>query len=255
MIIIKDYYELIMNDNRNNETLRFVYFLRVYIYPSLLAILIFGILSFITYYLKLDRSDLLFGGMFGAIIGFLIHVRNRVKWIVSDNSYTYIGKTKDEHHQDLLVKDSLVAEPTIYIMAFYTRLSDKIMTILCGLIIIGAGIYIMSKSSVIFPSILMLGGFIMIYSGYKHLKDRAPKLKLTKEGLWTKQLGYKYWELIERCEFVKEKSGRPELTYLFVFLKSNEFDIPDDRILINELKDGSKIKELIEELLSEQVPA
>lgn len=237
-----------MDSNRNNQRLRFVFFLRVYIYPSLLAILIFGILTFITYYFKLDRSDLLFGGMFGAIIGFLIHIRNRTKWIVSEYSYSYIGKTKEEHHQDLLVKDSLVAEPIIYIKAFYTRMSDIIMTILCGLIIFGAGLYLISNSSVIFPSLIVFGGFMMSYSGFKQLKDRMPKVKITKEGLWTERLGYKYWELIEKCEFVKEKSGRSELTYLFVYLKNNEFDIPDDRILINELKDGFKIKEFIDEL-------
>ena len=93
-----------------------------------------------------------------------------------------------------------------------------------------------------------MGGVFLFYSGYKELIDTSPKLKLAKEGLWTKNLGFKLWTSISKTEIKVEKNTRSSQIYLEIYLKDNSNDYPAQRLLLDDIKDKDKIKPLIDEL-------
>jgi hypothetical protein len=237
-----------MNDNHEKRNLNWVFYLKAYIYPSILALIVCSLVCFITNYYNLDRFDLLFGCLFGIGLGCFFYIKNRFKWIKSSDSYIYIGNSEVNKKNECSYNDLLSSEPSIFVAAFYIPLSSKIINVIFGLAIIGIGVYFLSKSSIIFPSIIMFGGVFMIYSGCKELMNRSPKIKITDGGVWTELLGFKSWDSIRKFEINIEKSGRSKFTYLDIFLKANDFDCADDRILINELKNGDQIKPMIDEL-------
>ena len=143
-----------------------------------------------------------------------LYFRNRFKWLpLPDGSYINTKELADKTNDFKLGKQYYVIEPTNYIGSFYYSILSKIIFLVCGLAMIIAGIYIISKSSIIFPLLIIAGGIFLFYSGYKEIVDSSPKLKLAKEGLWTKELGFRPWTSINKTEIKVEKGLRSSQIY------------------------------------------
>lgn len=237
-----------LKDNRKNKRLQ-RHFLSVYVLPIIFALTICGLSYLLVTKFSLDKNDRLFGYIIGIVAGIVVYFRNRFKWLpLPDGSYIHTKELSDETNTFNLDKQSYIIEPTNYIASFYYSTVSKIILLVCGLTMIGAGIYIISKSSIIFPSLIILGGIFLFYSGYKEIIDTSPKLKLAKEGLWTKELGFRTWTSINKTEIKVEKGTRSSQIYLEIYLKSSDIDYPKQRLLLNDIKDKDKIKPMIDEL-------
>lgn len=218
----------------------FVYFL-----PFVLFILISILSYFLNEYFNFKAEDKYVGYFVAFGVGYLFYIRNRFKWMrISDSSLIYIDKITNL--EDNFVKAS---EPSVYIVAFYKSLISKIVTVFCGLVLIGIGIYLFFNSGITFPILIIIFGIFINYIGVKELFDNLPVLKLTISGIWTKKLGFKPWYSIKKTEIKVEKSLRSSQTYLEIYLKNNEYGYPEERLLLNDLENFEKIKPLIDELI------
>jgi len=238
----------IQEDNQKSNQIQRHYF-SVYVLPIALGLSISGLAHLLTNEYNLDKTDRLFGYIIGVITCIVLYFRNRFKWLPLPNgSYIHAEELADRTNDYKFDKQSYAVEPTNYVATFCYSAVNKIILLVCGLTIIGAGIYIISKSSIIFPSLIIIGGIFLFYSGYKEMTDISPKLKLAKEGLWTKELGFRPWTSINKTEIKVEKNYRSSQIYLEIYLKDSDIDYPEQRLLLNDIKNNNKIKPMIDEL-------
>jgi hypothetical protein len=231
---------------RNRRRIVSVYFL-----PIMVAFLFCGISFLLTKYFELDFADKIFGYLIGISLGIALYFRNRFKWLpLPDDSYINMDELSDGNVISDNSKGYYAAEPSTYVAEFSYLISSKILSIISGLVMICAGLYILSSTSVILPLLVVAGGFFVSYTGYKEFRDSSPKLKVAKSGLWTKELGFRTWSSILKTELKVESSGRYSTTYLEIYLKDNEIDYPDQRLPINDLKNSKIIKQTIDELIN-----
>lgn len=235
------------NSKKNKSKQR--YFLSAYLVPIVFGFIICVIAYLLTTRYDLDKKDKFFGCFIGVISAFILHFKNRFKWLPLPNgSYIHkkeLGIKSNETKPD---KPTYNIKPTNYIESFYYSGVSKIINLICGILMSGAGIFIISNSSIIFPSLIIIGGIFWFYSGYKEIIDSSPKIKIAKEGLWTKELGFRPWSSINKTEIKVEKSTRSTNVYLEIYLKDSDIDFPSQRLQLNDIKDNDKIKPLIDEL-------
>lgn len=237
-----------LDDNQKSKQIQ-RHFLGVYVLPIVFGLAICGLTYLLTTKYSLDKNDRLFGYLIGAVAGIVLYFRNRFKWLpLPDGSYIHTKELSAETNAFKPDKQSYFIEPSNYIASFYYSTVSKIILLVCGLTMSGAGIYMVSKSSIIFPSLLIIGGIFLFYSGYKEIIDTSPKLKLAKEGLWTKELGFRPWTSINKTEIKVEKGSRSSQIYLEIYLKSSDIDFPAQRLQLNDIKGKDKIKPMIDEL-------
>lgn len=169
------------DDNQKSKQIQ-RHFLGVYVLPVVFGLAICGLIYLLTTKYRLDKNDRLFGYVIGVVAGIVLHFRNRFKWLpLPGGSFIHKSELTDETNDLKLDKQSYIIEPTDYVASFYYSVISKIILLVCGLTMIGAGIYIFSKSSIIFPLLIVVGGIFLFYSGYKEIIDTSPKLKLAKE--------------------------------------------------------------------------
>jgi len=244
-----------LDDNQKNKK-RQRHFFDVYVYPIVFGLAICGLTYLVTTKYSLDKNDRLFGFVIGVASGIVLYFRNSFKWLPLPNgSFIHKSELTDETNDLVLAKQSYVIEPTDYVASFYYSAISKIILLVCGLTMIGAGIYIISKSSIIFPSLIIIGGIFLFYSGYKEIIDNSPKLKLAKEGLWTKDLGFRPWSSIYKTAIKEEKGSRSSQLYLEIYLKGNDINYPDQRLQLNDMMDKEKIKPMIDDLYNKWAAA
>lgn len=241
----------IQDDIKQQENIRRRFF-SIYLLPMVVLILFSVTSYFLTDYFNLDVADTLFTYLISIGIGLFLHLKNRFKWFpMPDGSYIQLDDLRDNSIPELDSKKSQMSEPSTYVAEFPYMVSIKIISIIIGLLLIGMGIFIISKSSIIMPTILISGGIFLVYSGYNDLNDTEAKLKLAKTGLWTKELGFVPWSSIKKTTIKIDKGIRFSTTYLEIYLRENDINFPDQRLSINDLKDNEKIKSLLDELCNQ----
>lgn len=237
-----------LKDNLKSKEMQ-RHFLSVYVLPLIFGLAICGLAYLLTTKYRLDKNDRLFGYIAGVGASIALYIRNRFKWLpLPDGSYINTKELASETNDFKIEKQSYNIEPANYIISFYYSTLSKLILLLCGLIMFGAGFYMISKSSIIFPSLIIIGGVFLFYSGYKEIADTSPKLKLAKEGLWANELGFRPWTSINKTEIKIERATRYSQIYLEIYLKDSDIDYPQQRLLLNDIKGKDKIKPLIDEL-------
>ena len=193
---------------------------------------------------KLDKIDKILGCISGVGIGLLLYLRNVFNWLPLPNG-SYIN-TKEIG--STAKRTDPYVEPLSYVSEFYYSIVSKFLSVAIGILIIAGGIYFFSKTSIIFPALLIAGGIFILYSGLKELRDTSPKIKLAESGLWTKQLGFKPWTTISKTEIKTERGYRTTQIYLEIYLRDSKNNYPNQRLLLNDIKNYKKIKPKIDEL-------
>lgn len=235
------------SDQKNKLATR--YFLEVYILPLFFGLAICGIVYLITTHYELKRMDRVFGYFMGATAGYALYIRSRSRWLHLINGY-YIRKKDlvDDANESTPGKQPYFNEPAHYIATFDNSRFSKITPLIAGPVLVATGIFLFTKSSVFFPVLVITGGTFVSWSGYKEITGTLPQLKLAKEGLWTKQLGFRPWTAIRKTAITEEKIPGHSTIYLDIYLKQTDKDYPDHRLRINDIPDRDRIKMMIDEL-------
>lgn len=224
-------------------------FMSVYIWPILLGLAIWGLLYFLILHFGLDKNDRFADFIISISAAMVLYFRNTTQWLpLSPGSYVHIKELGPDETEAEPSQQRYFNEPTHYEAAFYYSTVTKIILLAMGLIMGAFGVYMIRKTSVFFPLLIVAGGIFLFYSGLKEIIYRSPKLKLAKEGLWTKKLGFRPWTSIRKTTIVKEKSSRFTNIYLEIYSKDRGSDYPAERLEINELNNLDKIKPMIDEL-------
>lgn len=236
-------------ENKRDRTLQRL--LSIYFWPASLAVLLGTSVYLGTKQFNLDRTDTGIGCGISIFIGYLIHLRNRLKWVrLPDGSYINIPIDNKNTESGKIDQSHPVAEPSHYSISFYISTSSKVLTIVCGIFLIGLAVFFASRTSIILPLLLTAAGIYMTQSGIKDLMDKSLELKLAKEGLWTKVLGFQTWDLVDKVEITIETGSRSSSHYLEIYLKNNEIGFPNQRLQLDNIENKDRIKSIIDDLLS-----
>ncbi len=239
------------NDESDKARRRRNFTLSVYVLP---LVVIFAI-SFAIYFAAqrkwLTGADSRSAYLFSLCAGAIVYVMNIRKWQrMSDGS----------HHYMIAVFPSpktSVNEPTNYEEEYYNSKRGKANAVLLGLTVIGMGIYLGIETDNTIPITLLnvLVGMVLTYSGIRGLRERKPKLKLAKEGLWTQKLGFIDWKDIARAQVLENTNGKTTETILEIYLKGSIFAEsaqPDERLFLTELEDKQYVEMAVETLMSKR---
>jgi hypothetical protein len=227
------------------------YLIRVYVFPALLVLFCCLVIYSLTNYLNLNSTDKELGYIISIAIGLIVWFKNKFKWLpLPDGTHYYV--TNDKNDTTLKLKNaSYINEPSEYEAIFGNSKADSGITFIIGIITVCFGLYIMPKSSLFLPLLVIAGGLFLLVDGFKKFFDTSPKLKLSKQGLWTLKLGFHNWTSIKDVRVIKESDYRTKQTYLEIFLINGAFkgiDYPDERLSLFGIEDNNKIESLIKEL-------
>jgi len=220
------------------------YLISIYLVPTVIAIVAVVAIWYASAKYRFSNVDLAFGYLGIITTAFVFIFINKTNWLpLPDGSHIHKSNLAESP-----TTTTALIEPVIYLHLFYTSTSSKISSVILGLLLTGVGIYIFGDGFIFLPLLAMIGGLFLAYSGYKDFKDKEAKLKLAKEGLWTKELGYKPWSAVSHIELKVERNSRSSQTYLEIYLKKGLSDSPDQKLLITDLTDKGNIQPLIKAL-------
>ncbi len=236
------------NDDTDKKQRQQLYIFTVYVLPVLVGIVCCSIIYFTTRFFNLDHTDKNFGYILSLAIGFIVWFKNKFKWLpLPDGSQYRISKSQDVKNITL-VKQANIVEPLNYDAVFIYSKVDSVVTVICGVVLVALGFYIIKKTSIIFPILIIVIGLFMLVQGYKNFIDTTPKLKLSKQGLWTKKLGFHTWSSIKKAEVVKQTGYRLTQVFLEIYLVNGTFknvNYPEETLSLKGIKGRNKIEKLI----------
>lgn len=237
------------NDEGDKADRRKNFYKTVYLYPLLTIAIISGLVYWASARKYLSTTDMAYGYIFALTPAMIVYGYNRRNWLkMPDGTYHHIKGTSSSG-------TFKYNEPAVYEAEFYYSKWEKAQTLFFGILGVGLGIWLGMKNikTILVPIVCVLSGIFMLYIGLKGLMDKSAKLKIAKNGLWTKQLGFVNWDDINFAEVVEDKSGDSSKTYLEIRLKGTKFEKankPDERLFISDLKDRKTIETLINDSIN-----
>lgn len=154
-------------------------------------------------------------------------------------------KYRDDINSKKYSSANAKSEPLKYESVFYVSINTKLLLFGFGIVFILLAIFIISKNSIFFPLFILCFGIVLSAYGIKELLDKEPYLKLAKEGLWTRKLGFKPWNNIRMTKMMEDKYGRGRQSYLEIYLFDSRLSYPDERLSVTNLQNKKKIQPLI----------
>jgi hypothetical protein len=239
------------NDESDRTLRRRNFIIMVYIFPLMVIISICAAIYFASQNQWLTGTDSRNAYLYSFCGGAIAYVLSKRKWLkMPDGSYNYIRNVA--RSQKISPR-----EPAYFEEEYYVSNKVKGNTAFLGLTVAGIGIYLAleTSSSILIPSLTILGGLMLSYLGVKGFRDHEPKLKLAKEGLWTEKLGFVDWKDIDRAQVVAEMVDRSLETVLEIYLKGSIFaesSQPDERLILTELEDQQFVEMALETMMSKR---
>ncbi len=221
---------------------QYQYILYVWIVPLIFLIGGCALVYILTGYFKLSEYDRIFGIGFVFIMFLYQRFKIGIKWLkLSDDKYYYLGGIKGED----MVSNTVFVEPPFYEKEFSHAKNKQFINSVLGLVLTGLSWALFSKTQVIMPFIIFLGGLFFLLSSINALRS-GPVIKLAKEGIWTKDSAYLPWTRIRKIVVTKTNVDDSVYHYLEVFLKSDDDDRPPDyKLQINDLTDYEDLEGII----------
>ena len=232
------------NDESDKSIRQRNFYLTVYIIPIVLVAIICGLVYWASSNNYLQKTDTAYGYFVSLTPAFFLYAFNRRNWLkMPDGTFHNI--------KDISPTPKInFNEPTEYLAEYFYSKTEKATTLLSGLVLIGASIWLgfNSPKTILIPIVTNVFGLFLSYKGIKGLLDKSPQLKVAKNGLWTHKLGFVNWDDINFAEVVEDRSGKTPQLYLQVRLKGTLFEEanqPDERLLLSDLKDNTMIEFVI----------
>lgn len=232
------------NDETDKSSRQKNYYLTVYGFPILLVVVICGLVYWASQNNYLQKTDAIYGYIISLTPAVLLYTFNKQNWLkMPDGTFHYVKGLAPTHKIN-------VNEPTEYEAEYYYSKMEKATTTFIGFALIGASVWLGIKGSktILVPIMTNIGGLFVTYIGLKGLFDKSAKLKIAKSGLWTSKLGFVNWDDMHFAEVIEDKSEKQPKSYLHIRLKGTKFEeanIPDERLLLSDLKDNGMIETVI----------
>jgi hypothetical protein len=229
------------NDDQDKATRRRDFLLTVYVLPILTLAIICGLVYWASSQNLLTKTDTGYSYFLSLTPAVFVYSFNRRNWLkMPDGTYHNIKGVAST--QTLRFN-----EPSVYEVEYFYSKKEKAATTISGIFCVVLSIWMGFNNSktVLMPVVTNIAGLFLLYAGLKGWLDKSAKLKIAKNGMWTKKLGFVNWDDINFADVVKEKSGDHPQTYLEVRLKGTVFDEanqPDERLMISDLKDYKTIE-------------
>lgn len=239
------------NDESDKPLRQKNYYLTVFIMPVLLAAIICTVLYYFSSKHMLSATDSYYGYFLSLSIALIVYGFNRKNWLrMPDGTFHHIQSSQPTHQYN-------PGEPKMYDEEYFNSKGKKANMVVLGLVMTGLGIFLAIKSEeyVIIPMVIISGGIFLAYQGISGLKDRSPKLKLAKKGLWTSKLGFRDWKEISQAQVIEDKSGKTPEYILEIYLYGTEFAVagkPDERLYLTELENYQYVEMVIENFISKR---
>ncbi len=233
------------NDESDKSTRQRNYYATVYLLPIGLTAVLCGLIYWASANSYLPKADRIYGYFLTLLPAFLLNAYNRRHWLhMPDGTFHNIKGIAPNPKQNF-------TEPAVYEAVYVYAHKEKAISTAMGLALLGLGIWLGSHyaTSVLMPLMSGAIGLFLTYNGISGLLDKNAQLKVATTGLWTQKLGFVVWDDINAAEVVEEKKGRTTQQLLHIRLKGTKFaaaNVPDERLLLSDLKD----KELIEAVIT-----
>jgi hypothetical protein len=221
---------------------RYQYILHMWIAPLIFLVGGCALVYILTGYFKLSELDRIFGIGFVFIIFLYQRFKMGIKWLkLSDDKYYYLGEIKD----DDMGSNTVFVEPPFYEKEFSYAKNKQFINSVLGLVLTGISWSFFSKTQIIMPFIIFLGGLFFLLNSIKALRSGSV-IKLAKEGIWTKDSAYLPWITIRKIAVTKTNVDDSVYHYLEFFLKSDDDDGPPAyKLQIDDLTDYEEIERII----------
>jgi len=232
------------NDEADKSVRQKNFYLTVYLLPILVVGIICGAVYLASNANYLPKTDTMYGYIISLTPAFLLYTFNKRNWLkMPDGTYHNIKGISP-------TPKFSITEPAQYEAAYFYSKTEKATTTIMGVALIAVSVWLGFKGTktILVPIMTNIGGLFLTYTGLKGLLDKTAKLKIAKNGLWTKKLGFVNWDDINFAEVVEDKSGKAPQTYLEIRLKGTKFEEanqPDERLLLTDLKDKGDIEMVI----------
>jgi len=236
------------NDESDKSIRQRNFYGTVYLAPIALAIATCALIYWASSHNYLNKGDANYGYFMSLTPAFLLYAFNKRNWLkMPDGTYHNIKGISATPKINFY-------EPAQYEAEYFYSRTEKAVTALSGLALIGVSTWLGFKNSktILVPIVANISGLFLTYIGLKGFLDKNARLKIAKNGLWTKKLGFVNWDDIHFAEVVVDKSGKSPQLYLEVRLKGTKFEEankPDERLLLSDLKD----KEMIEVVITNSI--
>jgi hypothetical protein len=232
------------NDESDKSVRQRNFYLTVYLIPIALVAAICALIFWASSNNYLGKPDAYYGYFMSLTPAILLFAFNKRNWLkMPDGTYHNIKGIPATPKLNF-------SEPAVYEAEYFYSRTEKATTTLGGLALVGVSIWLGFKGSktILMPIISNVVGLFLTYVGLKGLLDKNARLKIAKNGLWSRKLGFVNWDDINYAEVVEDKSGKAPRLYLEVRLKGTKFEEtnkPDERLLLSDLKDKETIEMVI----------
>jgi hypothetical protein len=232
------------NDEADKQTRQVNFYVTVYLIPIALAAAICALVYWGSANNYVQKKEVNVGYMLSFTPAAILYAFNRKNWLKMPDG-TYHNITGISPTPKLSVN-----EPATYDAVFFYTKTDNVAAAFMGLAGIGLGIGLCFKNLhvIIVPIVLIINGLFFAYVGLKRFLNKEPGLKIAKNGLWTRKLGFVNWDDINYAEVVLDKSGRTPVLCLEIRLKGTKFEEankPDQRLMLSQMKDNEMIELVI----------
>lgn len=200
-----------------------------------------------------SHNDAIMAYFVGLTSGFSTYLALRKKYLdkhITDlienadtSTHSLITKTETErlYHKNL----GNFSEPIFYDHDFYYSRLKKAINLLLFMGMLGAAIYFAWLKRFIVAAMVAVPFSFIIRSSFNEFLDKEPQVRIAEKGIWVKDFGFKPWEVIQKINIKKNKSGKNERTDLEIFLQGNEIEHPDSITAIDEIKNWKDISMIL----------
>lgn len=237
------------NDESDKSTRKRNYYLNVYLLPIGTAAVICAVVYWASENNYLSKGDTYYGYFLSLTAALLLYGFHKRNWLkMPDGSFWYV--------KGMAAAPKLtINEPAVYEAEYYYSKKDKAITTVAGVASIALSAWLFSKgsTSILIPAVTSIMGVFLTYTGIKELREKTARLKIARNGLWTKHLGFMNWDDINFADVVEDKTSDSPTQYLEIYLKGTDFEkanVPDERLLLSDLKDHDMIDAVIRDSIT-----
>jgi hypothetical protein len=217
--------------------------------PVLTVAIICAVIYWATSQKLLTKTDAAYGYITSLTIAVFVFAFNRRYWLkMPDGTYHNIKDVAPN-------KTFNLNEPAVYEAEFFYSKKEKATTTVAGFFLVAVSVWLGFNSSktILVPIMTNISGLFLLYVGLKGLLDKSAQLKIAKNGLWTKKLGFVNWDDINFADVIEDKKGKSPQTYLEIRLKGTKFEEanqPDERLVLTDLKGKENVELLINDSIT-----
>ena len=220
---------------------------QTFLFPLFTGLFLGGCIFLISRFTPVLFGDLLFGFIIAFFISIMMYLIYSSRWIKTPEKTWMLKSEYNNKYHRLIPESVALPDPALYEYCFYpSKLSKVVLIITAGALWAVSFLLIMNRFYFM-PACFIISGFYLIVTGITQVRKRKPVICISKNGLWTQILGFKSWREIKFTKLIKERRGRQTCFFLEIYLTDSLLREPAHRLPLDNLKEKTQIKPLIDE--------